>query len=220
MRVRAMRRVFNWAMKQQPPLARTNPARDVGYLRRGSEGHHCWTLDEIRQYEKRHPSGTKARPALALFLYTGQRRSDVVRLGRQHSTRSGWFRFTQHKDRNRNPVTLEIPILPVLQKEIEAAPTGDLTFLVTEYGRPYSIKGFGAKMRQWCEEAGLPERCTAHGLRKAGAVRAAENGATAHQLMAIFGRLTLAEAERYTRAVRQKLMAGEAMGLLSRTKEG
>jgi integrase len=135
MRVRAMRRVFNWAMKQQPPLARTNPARDVGYLRRGSEGHHCWTLDEIRQYEKRHPSGTKARPALALFLYTGQRRSDVVRLGRQHSTRSGWFRFTQHKDRNRNPVTLEIPILPVLQKEIEAAPTGDLTFLVTEYGR-------------------------------------------------------------------------------------
>lgn len=220
MRVRAIRRVFNWALKQQPPLVRTNPARDVTYLRRATEGHHCWTANEIKQFEDRHRTGTKARLALALFLYTGQRRSDVVRLGRQHVTRPGWLRFTQYKNRNRNPVTLEIPILPVLQKEIAAAPTGDLTFLVTEYGRPFTIKGFGAKMRQWCDEADLPKRCTAHGLRKAGAVRAAENGATAHQLMSIFGWLTLAEAERYTRAVRQKVMAGEAMELLARTKGG
>jgi site-specific recombinase XerD len=91
-------------------------------------------------------------------------------------------------------------------------PTGDLTFLVTEYGRPFSYKGFGAKFRQWCDEAGLLH-CSIHGLRKAGAVRAAENGATAHQLLSIFGWLTLAEAERYTRAVRQKVMAGEAMAL-------
>jgi hypothetical protein len=109
--------------------------------------------------------------------------------------------------------------LPALQAEIDTAPTGELTFLVTEYGLPFSMKGFGAKFRQWCDEAGLP-RCTIHGLRKAGAVRAAENGATAHQLMSIFGWLTLAEAERYTRAVRQRVLAAEAMEMLSRTKEG
>ena len=63
-------------------------------------------------------------------------------------------------------------------------------------------------------------RIAPSGVRKAGAVRAAENGATAHQLMSIFGWLNLAEAERYTRAVRQKVMAGEAMDMLSRTKEG
>jgi hypothetical protein len=40
----------------------------------------------------------------------------------------------------------------------------------------------------------------AHGLRKAGAATAAENGATTQQLMAIFGWLTLKEAERYRRA--------------------
>lgn len=107
----------------------------------------------------------------------------------------------------------------MLQAEIDAAPTGDLTFLVTEYGQPFSMKGFGARFRRWCDEAGLPH-CTIHGLRKAGAVRAAENGATAHQLMSIFGWLTLAEAERYTKAVRQRLMAGEAMDMLTRTKEG
>lgn len=117
---------------------------------------------------------------------------------------------------NRSPVTLEIPILPILEKEIRAAPTGNLTFLVTAFNRPFTIKG-GNKMRDWCEEAGLPY-CSAHGLRKAGAARAAENGATAHQLQSIFGWRTLAEAERYTKAAEQKRMAGVAMGLLARTE--
>lgn len=163
--------------------------------------------------------GTTARLALALLLYTGQRRSDVPRLGRQHVTKKNWLRFTQFKNRNRNPTTLEIPIIPALQQELAAAPAGDLTFLVTAHGRPFSIAGFGNKMRQWCDEAGLPH-CSAHGLRKAGAVRAAENGATAHQLQAIFGWKTLSEAQRYTQAAEQKRLPGDAMGLLARTKEG
>ncbi|WP_421865058.1 tyrosine-type recombinase/integrase [Parvibaculum sp.] len=217
MRVRAIRRVFNWAMKQTPPLVRMNPARDVGYRRRASEGHHTWTPEECLAYEKRHPTGSKARLAYTLALYTGQRRSDVVRLGKQHATRKGWLRFTQFK--NRNPITLEIPILPALQAEIDAAPTGDLAFLVTEYGRPFSMKGFGAKFRVWCDEAGLPN-CSIHGLRKAGAVRAAENGATAHQLMSIFGWLTLAEAERYTRAANQKKLAASVVSLISTKSRG
>jgi hypothetical protein len=58
-------------------------------------------------------------------------------------------------------------------------------------------------MREWCSEAGLPH-CTSHGLRKTGAAIAAENGATAHELMSIVGWLTLKEAERYTRAAEQK----------------
>jgi hypothetical protein len=35
-------------------------------------GFHSWTLDEVRQFEKRHKAGSKARLALALLLYTGQ----------------------------------------------------------------------------------------------------------------------------------------------------
>jgi hypothetical protein len=88
-----------------------------------------------------------------------------------------------------------------------------LAFLVTEYGKPFSAKGFGSKMREWCDQAGLPH-CTAHGLRKAGAVIAAHNGATPHQLMAIFGWRTLKEAERYTKAAEQKRIAAGAMPLL------
>ncbi len=171
-------------------------------------------MDEVEQYEKGHAIVTKPRLALALLLYTGVRRSDLVLLGRQH-TRGGWLKFTAQKNRNRKPVTVEVPILPALQSIIDVTPTGELTYLVTEYGRPFSVAGFGGWFRERCDEAGL-NHCSAHGLRKAGASIAAENGASPHQLMAIFGWLTLKEAERYTQAARRRRMARQGMGYLMR----
>ena len=73
----------------------------------------------MQQFEERHPIGTKARLALALLLYTGQRRSDIIRFGKQHA-RGGKLTFTQYKGRNRKPHRLTLPILPVLQKTIDA----------------------------------------------------------------------------------------------------
>ena len=158
--------------------------------------------------------GTKARLAFALLLYTGQRRSDVIRFGKQHAKR-GTLTFTQYKGRNRKPHKLTLPILPVLQKIIDASPCGDLTFLVNEFGRPFTDAGFGNKFRDWCDQANL-SRCSAHGLRKAGATVAANNGATAHQLMAIFGWDTLKEAEKYTAKADQQRLAEAAMHLLDK----
>ena len=63
------------------------------------------------------------------------------------------------------------------------------------------------------QAAGL-ELCTAHGLRKAGATIAAENGATEQQLMAIYGWTTGKEAARYTRQANKKRLAGDAMCLI------
>lgn len=216
-RVKCIGYVFSWAVEEQPQLARANPARDVPLLKTASNGYHSWTLEEVAQYERRHPIGTKARLALALIMFTGVRRSDAVRLGRQH-TQNGWFKFRQFKNRNRHPVDIEIPVLPDLQHIIDASPTGDLTYLITEYGRPFTAEGFGNKMREWCNEAGLTH-CSAHGLRKAGAAIAAENGASELQLMSIFGWKTIQEAERYTRAARRKKMAGDAMPLMLRPKQ-
>jgi integrase len=138
----------------------------------------------------------------------------VILLGRQH-VRGGQLKFTAQKNRNRTPTTIDIPILPVLQSVIDASPTGDLTFLVTEHGKPYSSDGFGNWFRRQCRLAGLDE-CSAHGLRKAGATVAAENGATTSQLMAVFGWLTSKEAERYTRAAERKRLARDAAPLLVR----
>lgn len=86
-RVKAIHRVVTWAMAQQQPLARINPAAGVAKLGGKTQGHHTWTIEEVEKFEARHARGTTARLALALLLYTGQRRSDVPRLGRQHVTK-------------------------------------------------------------------------------------------------------------------------------------
>jgi integrase len=215
-RLKAIRSVFSWGVENE--LVTANPARDVKRLRTRAGGYHTWTSEEIAQYERRHPVGTPARLAQSLLRYTGQRRADIVRLGRQH-VRNGSLKFTQYKNRNRNPVQLELPILPELQRTIDASPTGEMTFLVTEYGRPFSAEGFGNRFREWCDEAGL-KHCSAHGLRKAAATTLAENGASAHQLMAWFGWKSLKEAERYTRAVDQKKLAASAEPLFGGGKNG
>lgn len=215
-RIKALRQVFAWAMAEEVDGVDRNVARDVTYLKSKPGGFHSWTVEEVDKFEARHPIGSKARLAMALLLYTGQRRSDVILLGRQH-VRDGWFRFTQVKNRRSKPVTLELPILPVLQQIIDATPTGELTYLLTDFGKPYTAAGFGNWFRRQCNDADLPH-CSAHGLRKAGAAIAAENGATPHQLMSVFGWLSLKQAALYTRAAQQKRMAKGAMGLLIRDK--
>jgi integrase len=189
-----------------------NPARDVPSFRRHSAGHHTWTLEEVERFEASHAPNSTARLALALLMFTGQRKSDVIAFGRQH-LKDGWLHFTQFKNRNRKAVTLDLPLLPELQAAIDADPCGNMTFLVNEYGKPFTTAGFGNRMRKWCDAAGLKD-CSAHGLRKAGACSAAENGATEAQLMAIFGWSDPDMAALYTKKARQKRIAGDAMGLI------
>jgi integrase len=209
-RLKAMRQVFKWAVRKK--LVPHDPARDVDYFKGSQVGFHTWTVGEVAQFQERYPIGTKARLALDLILYTGQRRSDVIRFGRQHVS-GDKLTFTQHKGRNRKPKRLTLPLLPVLQQTLAESPCGDLTFLVTEFGRPFTDGGFGNWFRDRCVQAGVPGR--AHGLRKAGATIAADNGATAHQLMAIFGWDTIKQAENYTRKANQQRLAENAMHMIS-----
>lgn len=226
-RLKAIRKLSAWAIGTNPKSMAVNLAKNVPLLKRiNTGGHRPWSLEEIDRYKARHPLGTKGHLALMLFLLLGQRISDVARIGRQHTRRpehisppmrrihpGRWLAFRQHKNRNSKPVDLVIPILPQLEVVLEASPCGRLTFLETEFKRPYTTKGLGNWFERRCLEADVPGR--AHGLRKAGATIAAENGATAHQLMAIFGWKTLEQAELYTEAVRQQLLAGGAMNLIA-----
>src|SRR5262245_60302765 len=77
--VKALWQVFKWAVEAHH--LDSNPAKEVPYIETHSQGFHSWTIEEVRQYEAHHPIGTRARLALALLLYTTQRRSDVVGLG-------------------------------------------------------------------------------------------------------------------------------------------
>jgi hypothetical protein len=64
-------------------LTDSNPAALVAYIKEATEGFHSWTPAEVRQFERRHPLGTKAHLAMSLLLFLDGRRSDVVAFGRQ-----------------------------------------------------------------------------------------------------------------------------------------
>ncbi len=121
------------------------------------------------------------------------------------------LRMIREKNKLNNPKDRNIRMLPALRAELDACPSGQLVYLATEFGRPYaSPKAFGNRFKAWCKQAGLPH-CSAHGLRKAAATFAAEDGATAHELMALFGWTTLKQAENYTRKADKKKLGDSGM---------
>lgn len=178
--LKTMRGLFGWAVAREHVPA--DPTRSVKLLQGANDrnGFHTWTEEEVARFEARWPLGTRERLALDLLLYTGLRRGDAARLGRPH-VRAGLIRIATEKTSQE----VTIRILPPLAASIAAAPTGELTFIASERGRPMTKESFGNWFRDACATAGVPGR--AHGLRKAGARRAAEAGATEAELNAWFG---------------------------------
>jgi integrase len=202
--LKTLRHFFQWCKSRK--LVRQDPTWDIKVKVPESDGHHTWSEQEISTFEAVHPVGSKARLALALGLYTAQRRGDVVRMGRQH-IRNGELMVRQEK----TGTPLLIPVLPELAAIIDATPTGHLTLLVTKTGKSYGANDFSEQFRKWCDDAGLPPECSFHGLRKAALTRLADAGKTVHQIAAVSGHKTLKEIERYTRAADQRRLAREAL---------
>ena len=165
-----------------------------------------WSESEIQAFEARWPAGTKERLAFALFLYTGQRRSDIHRMT--------WADVTENKIRvvqQKTGLKLSIPLHRDLIALLAIAERKHMTILNTNFGRPFSVAGFAQWMRDAITKAGLPLDCKPHGLRKAAGRRLAEAGCTANEIMSVLGHKTLAEAERYTRAADQERLATAAV---------
>jgi integrase len=202
--LKVLRVVLNHAVENNTIAA--NPAIGIKrYRSRNPEGHHTWTEDEINQFQERHPIDTRAGLALALALYTGQRRGDIARMGWQHIRGE---RITVRQQKTSKP--LAIPIHPELTRALSALPKTNLTFLMTRHGTSFSSAGLGNWFRSACVIAGLPH-CSIHGLRKAACRRLAEAGCSANQIAAISGHASLREVERYTAAASQALLADQAL---------
>jgi integrase len=196
-----LKRLFKHAQKLEWIIANPAELADGAGGKRGTR--HTWTEGEIAQYRKHHAPGTRARLALEIILWTGQRRADACSLGPQH-IKGNRIEWTARK----GDKPMIFPLAPQLKAAIEAMPAvGIRTFLVTEWGKPYSKDGFGNRFRDWCIEAGLPDECRAHGLRKAIARRAAELEATQQQLKAVGGWEQDAEVATYTKGVDQARLA-------------
>jgi integrase len=196
-------------------LRADDPTQGVKPLRPKSKlGFHRWSEAEIAQFEARHPIGTKQRLALALGLYTGQARQDVIAMGPQH-IRDEVLTWTRGKTERTTGIELAIPIHPDLRSVINATRNEHLTFLVTEFGRPFTPAGFGNWFREQCDMANL-RHCSFHGLRKAASVRLAEAGCTPHEIAAITGHASLKEIVRYTQTADRKRLAKAAMEKVKR----
>jgi integrase len=208
-----LRRVFDYALKLAsagvPGFAgmQVNPvtlAEGVKVPKTG--GFHTWTEEEIQQYRDHYPLGTKGRLAIEIILWTLQRRGDTSRFGPK-DRKGGMIHVWNEKTKKMTWV----PEPSQLTEAIEAMPAVGLTsFLVTEFGKPFTPAGFGNWFRDRCNEAGLPH-CSAHGLRKATGRRLAEFGATQQQIKAAGNWVGDKEVATYTADANQKRLATEAM---------
>jgi integrase len=202
-----MRSLFRWAhkaklVKVDPTIGVDNPKRKTG------DGFRAWTETDMAAYESRWPIGTRQRVWLDVLAYTGLRRGDAVRLGRQHV---GDGVATIRTEKSGTEVTL--PILPVLAQTLAAGPCGDLAFICGERGEPLTKESFGNMFKDACKAAGVSG--SAHGVRKIAATRAADAGATEAELMAIFGWTDSKMAAHYTRTANRKRLATQAMTKLA-----
>lgn len=173
------------------------------------EGFHDWTDAEIEQYRAYHPLGTTARLVLEIALNTAGRRCNVARLPREAI--KGGDIYTEHAKGN-NSAT--VPLMASTQAAIDAMPTRPLHYvIVTQFGRPFTPAGLGNKMREWCDDAGLPQ-CSMHGLRKSISRQLAQKGASDAQGMAVTGHKKDKTFQHYRAAANRTALARDAMSNL------
>lgn len=177
------------------------------------KGYRTATVADVDAYRAFYPLGTKARLAFELLLWTGARRSDIVTMGVQQIS-DGVLTYAPQKGGGVRE--LSIPVHPELQAAIDAMPRSNLTFIVTEYGAPFTPQGFTNWFKDRCRDAGLPASTSPHSLRKALLTQMADGGATAHEIQAVSGHQNIAEVQTYTRSADQKRLAKSGLEKVAR----
>lgn len=206
-----MRGIFKWAVDAR--LVSSDPTEGVKIKKPKTKGFLVWTEEDIEKFEARWVSGTRQRVMFDVYCYTGLRRGDAARVGPQHII-DGVINI--HTQKGGEMMLVSIPLLDCLRDSLALGPTGTESFIVTTEGRPYVKESLGTVFAKACKEAGLVNK-SAHGLRKAAATRAADNGASEKELEAIFGWEGGRMASLYTRSANRKRLAKGAMSKLERT---
>lgn len=171
-----------------------------------------WTEDDITRYREHHALGTRERLAMELLLWTDQRRSDIVKMGRAQ-IKDGRIPVIQEK----TGAVLWIALAPQLLEAIVAMPphlTSPFCFLVNKRGKPFTKESFGNWFREACIAAGV-EHGRAHGLRKATLRRMADLQMSNKTMKAVSGQKRDEMIELYTADADQMRLADKAIAELS-----
>lgn len=206
--------LFNYAIKNGFQGMQHNPARHADRMKENPDGYHTMTDAEIDRYLAVHGEGTKARLALLLILNTGAARQDVCRLGWQNVS-DGRIAYRRGKTK----IGANLPILPELARELDRLPRDQMLFVTHGQGRPYTVESFGNWFKDQTRAAGL-SHCSAHSVRKAGATRLANAGATPDEIRAYLAHKTNAEGATYTGKADRARLADSGLAKLAEAKSG
>ena len=158
-------------------------------------------MDKVLEIAPRH-----VRHAIMLALYTGQRRSDLIKM-RWDNYDGTYIHIIQIKTKKR----LSIPVHPILKEELEIMQEarGTSPYILTHsYGDGWEKAAFSRVISKWSKAAGGDN--VLHGLRKTTAARLAELGCTPHEIAAITGQ-SMKEVMNYTAEADQKILANSAI---------
>lgn len=185
-----------------------NPMLNAERIKHKTKGFAPWTEDDIAKFRTYWKEGTPRRIAFEILLFTGLRRSDAVRIGRQHIQGD---RIVTKIKKSGDEVEVSIPIHPELRAVLDTITHGHLNFITTERGAARSDKAFTNWIIEAARDAGLPAHRSPHGLRKSACIRLAEAGCSASEIMSITGHRNLAEVETYVRETNKKKLADSAI---------
>lgn len=171
-------------------------------------GHKPWTDEQIAAAKERLTGGV--RRAVILALYTGQRGSDLVRLGPESLDENG-FRLTQRKTGRE----VWCPIVPELAAEMDTWERERGPYVRGRNGRPIARPALDLNFREQVKHIPELQGVTLHGLRATAVVRLRRLGLSTAQIQDIVG-LSLQMIERYSRFADKKASGKAALKNLDR----
>lgn len=197
-----------------------NPAKFAYRFKENRGGYHTWTEAEVERFLARHGRGTKARLAILIALNTGMARQDLCGSNRDMlRVKAGQLRIEYA--RGKTGVEADLPVIPELAEALAQLPRGQHLFLPKgDAQEPYKVTSFGNWFKDRCREAGVPG--SIHGLRKAGATRLADAGASDREIASYLAHTDTTQASVYTKKANRSKLADsgfEKLGKLSNFSE-
>ena len=185
-----------------------DPTHGIKRVHEGEHEHEPWPPELIERFlQEAKPS---LRWAVKLALYTGQRRSDLVKMKWSQFWRDEKGRYWIDVRQQKTGAPLSIPCHKALRAELENVPRIADTILVGERGEPLLADSLSAAVRKQLRQMGV-DGYVIHGLRKNAAVELINAGCRDAEVMAITGHKTAAMVAHYSKKRDQRELASAAM---------
>lgn len=191
--VRAVGALFAWAIENEK--AKDNPAK--GIKKFASKPHEPWPEDLLEDALKDPQVGM----AVALFLFTGQRINEVVRMSWRDIEGDHMNVYAQKQDNH-----IRVAILPELAEMLSAQEKTSVAILTNANGQPWGQGGLRKKLQLWAAARG--HHVVPHGLRKNAVISLLEAGCTVAEVSGITDQ-SFQMIEHYAKG-RNKLHLGRA----------